>query len=103
MTAPARFEVVREHAATGRMQLHAWDFIVEGAAENEARLMNRLAAEDAGRTWTTGGHLETGWRYFVRSLAPAAPPHANGISTRRPSIEPPKQERVRRSTRNGRP
>lgn len=70
--APERYEVIRTHAATGRTQLHAWNFIVKGAAENEARTMNEVAAKDGGRTRATSGHDESGWRYEVRG--PGAPP-----------------------------
>lgn len=63
---PPTFEVVRVHAETGRVQLHAWDHATEIEALADADSMNREAARNGGRTLATSGRLETGWIYSTR-------------------------------------
>lgn len=101
MTAPPRFEVVREHPATGRSQLHAWDFIVKGAAENEATLMNDQARANQGRTLAHSGLLETGWIYRARQQGETDAAPVNGAGKNGTGLNG-VTARGRRATKRGR-
>jgi hypothetical protein len=58
--APPTWEVIREHPATCRVQLHAWD-LGEAAAIKEAAIQGCTY-----ETMASSGKLERGWRYVAR-------------------------------------
>lgn len=66
LTPVPRYEVVREHPATGRSQLVAWDILTWQDAVHDAERANARTQENGGQTMTQGGHLESGWTYSAR-------------------------------------
>lgn len=63
---PGSFEVVREHAATCRVQLAGWDILDEAKAERLAATLNARTVAAGGVTLASSGLLERGWVYSAR-------------------------------------
>lgn len=103
MTTPPltpRWEVVREHAATGRSQLVAWNQDRD-TADTIAFTYNH-DLDDQGRTLAASGILEAGWVYVARPQGQPDAPPLNGVGKNGTPHNGTPGERGRRSTRRGR-